>query len=113
MALFNKTTEKTKKAAASATFDIGRVILNPHITEKAAVKTGDNVYVFEVSIRATKQEVAKAINALYKVTPRKVNMVRFAPRKVAQRSRKGPMGTRSGMKKAYVYLKKEDKIEFV
>ncbi len=117
MALFKTTTEKNAKkdakAHASSTIDAGTVIVRPHITEKAAIKTGDNVYVFEISSRATKTEVMKAINALYKVMPIKVNIVRKSPLTVPQRSRRGMPGTKSGMKKAYVYLKKGDKIEFV
>jgi large subunit ribosomal protein L23 len=113
-----KATKKVAKAGAATQFvgtvlNAGGVIIRPHITEKAAIKTGDNTYVFEVSPRATKTEVAKAIAAIFKVIPRKVNIVSMAPRKVAQRQRRGPKGTKSGMKKAYVFLKKGDKIEFV
>lgn len=118
MALFKTTTEKAAKkdakgAPKASTMDAGSIIVRPHITEKAAIKTGDNVYVFEISSRATKTEVMKAIAVLYKVVPVKANIVRTAPRKVQQRSRRGTPGTKSGMKKAYVYLKKGDKIEFV
>lgn len=116
MALFKQTKEKESKASKALptiAMDPGTVIVRPHITEKAAIKTGDNVYVFEVASRATKHEIMKAVIVLYKVAPIKVNIVRRAPRKVAQRSRRGTPGTKSGMKKAYVYLKKGDKIEFV
>lgn len=121
MALFKTTAEKAKKTTKVKTsgvktaqniVDAGAVILRPRITEKAAIKTGDNVYTFEVSVRATKKEIEKAIAAIYKVVPVKVNIVSIAPRKIVQRSRKGSPGTRSGMKKAYVFLKDGDKIEF-
>jgi large subunit ribosomal protein L23 len=87
------------------------VIVQPHITEKAGVLAESaNTYTFEVSPMATKATIAKEIEALYKVVPVKINIVRTPAKKIIAR---GKRGVKSGMKKAYVFLKKGDKIEFV
>lgn len=88
------------------------VIAKPRITEKAAVLSDKNVYTFEVKKGATKYEVRDAIKALYKVTPVKINIVNKAARSTMSRSR-GRRVTEHGMRKAYVYLKKGDRIELV
>ncbi len=84
-------------------------ILRPRITEKSAVSAETlNAYVFEISKDATKQNVMKAIKELYKVEPVKVNIVKLPSKKVMS---KGKVGSTRSVKKAYVYLKKGDKIE--
>ncbi len=87
-----------------------RIIKTPRITEKAAYMTVNHTYVFEVSQDATKRDVVAAVKALYNVTPRKVNMVTKRPRAFVSRFR-GRRGVKTGMKKAYVFLKKGDKID--
>lgn len=84
------------------------ILLRPRITEKASFLMESNVYTFEVAIDATKEQVEEAIKAFYKVTPLQVNIVKRPAKKVFI---KGKKGTKAGMKKAYVYLKKGDKIE--
>lgn len=84
------------------------VIKKPRVTEKATVSTEKNQYVFEVTQDATKASVAAAIKQTYNVTPVKVNIVRRPAKKVFVRGR---VGTKSAIKKAYVFLKKGDKIE--
>lgn len=86
------------------------VIKNPRITEKAAMLAAQNVYTFDVAPNATKSEVIKAIKMLYKFTPVKVNIATIRPKKVVVRGR---IGTKAGGKKAVVYLKKGDTIQFV
>jgi large subunit ribosomal protein L23 len=143
MAIFNKKEEKEKKVASKAksvsakktskkktspkagkahkpksdaganlTKSPGRIIKAPRITEKAMQMTMNNVYVFEVAMDATKRDVVSAIKALYGVTPKKVNIVRKAPRKYIARMR-NRTGTKSGMKKAYIFLNKGEKIDIV
>jgi large subunit ribosomal protein L23 len=68
------------------------------------------VYVFEVAGSANKNQVALAVKEAYKVTPVQVNMINLKPKTVFSR---GKYGKRSGIKKAVVFLKKGDKIEFV
>jgi large subunit ribosomal protein L23 len=108
---------KEKKAAkpirgggANLTKVPTRIIKTPRITEKAAYMTVNHTYVFEVAQDATKRDVVAAIKALYNVTPRKVNMVIKRPRAFVSRFR-GRRGVKTGMKKAYVFLKKGDKID--
>lgn len=97
---------RTKASAVPAS-----VLVRPHITEKAAQATARNVYTFEVTSSATKTEVSRAVEALYKVTPVKIAMVKI-PRKRVYLRRKRGYGTKGGLKKAYVYLKEGDRIEF-
>lgn len=122
MALFGskkKTTSTTKtsekKIVAAKPVSAGstaypHVLKRPHITEKAAVSAEKGVYVFEVAASANKRQVAEAVAAFYKVTPVKVAVMNKPQKSVFV---KGRPGVRPGGKKAYVYLKKGDKIELV
>ncbi len=67
-----------------------------------------NVHVFQIAPDATKKEVMEAIKIYYKVTPVKVNIVKNPAKDVFIRGKKG---TKAGVKKAFVYLKKGDKLE--
>ncbi len=106
MALFKKDSEK--KADAVVNEDLSWVILSPRITEKAAMISGNNVYTFNVAIKANKIQIKRAIIAQYKVTPLKVNVVAQKAQKVTKRGRKVHQ---AATKKAMVYLKKGDTIE--
>lgn len=86
------------------------ILTKPRITEKSTMVAEHQVYTFDVARTTTKVEIKKAIKALYKVSPLKVNIVVIKPKNVMVR---GKAGTRGGGKKAFVYLKKGDKIEFV
>ena len=87
-----------------------QIIKNPRITEKASIKTSENTYIFDVTQSANKTEIKKAIFALYKVHPRRVNVLSIPRKKIMS---KGKIGTRGGGRKAVVYLKEGDKIEFI
>jgi len=109
----DKKAKKPKSdAGANLTKAPGRIILTPRITEKAVQMTVNNTYVFEVAMDATKRDVVAAVKALYGVTPRKVNMVRKAPQAYVARFR-NRRGTKKGMKKALVFLKKGEKIDLI
>ena len=87
------------------------IIKKPRITEKSGLQAENSaVYTFEVTEKANKKNIAKAINEIYKVMPVKVNIINLPAKKVFTRGKKG---MKSGLKKAVVYLKKGDKIEFV
>lgn len=87
------------------------VLKKPRITEKAAIGADrQNVYVFEVVEEATKGSVSASVKSMYKVVPEKVRIARNPARNVIVRGRRG---VKSGIKKAYVYLKKGDKIELM
>lgn len=86
------------------------VLVRPHITEKASMLGSDaNAYVFRVPSSANKIEVKQAVHEMYKVKPIRVNMVHMPAKEVFTRG--GRRGTKSGFKKAIVYLKKGDRIE--
>ena len=64
-------TEK-KVVATAGVFDILR---RPIISEKAAKISEGNAVAFEVAVDATKEDVARAVQAIYNVKPNKVNIV--------------------------------------
>lgn len=105
-----KVSAPAKKADTVSTFSAGEVLKNPRITEKAAYASDKNVYTFDIAPRASKVEIVKAVKEIYKVTPIKVNVVAIPKKRVF---RKNSVGVKGGGKKAYVFLKKGDKIEFV
>jgi large subunit ribosomal protein L23 len=121
-ALANKhvqTDEETPKkmtSVSTSTLALPRnssgVLKAPRITEKATFAAENGVYVFEIDLRATKKDVALAVESLYKVKPVKVNIVKIPSKKVPAR-RRGTFGSTSKGKKAYVYLKKGETIEIV
>lgn len=127
MALFKKTKsdeakapadKKDKKEVAATTVaekDYAWVLKKTRITEKATITPEKlNAYVFDVNTDATKDDIKEAVRQYYKVTPVKVNVTRVPSKKVTRRRRTGVKhGIKTGGKKAYVYLKKGDKIEFV
>jgi len=83
------------------------IIKNPRVTEKASFATEQDVYTFDISASANKSEIKKAVFALYKVHPVKVNVLTIPRKKTMS---KGVAGVRGGGRKAFVYLKKGDKI---
>jgi large subunit ribosomal protein L23 len=87
-----------------------KIIKKPRITEKASFHAEQNVYTFDVEKSANKTEIKKAIFQLYKVKPIKINILSVPIKKTFVR---GKVGKRGGGKKALVYLKKGDKIEFI
>lgn len=102
-------TNTATKKYVEAVEDLSWVLEKPRLTEKAANLGSDNVYTFNVAMAANKIQIKKAIQTYYKVTPVKVNIVVNRPKTVRVRGR---MGTKSGFKKAMVFLKKGDKIDF-
>lgn len=88
--------------------DLNSVLISPRITEKATLKSESSVYTFEVAPKATKGDVIKAFVEKYKLNPVKVSTVTIPAKNVFVR---GKRGKKSGYKKAYIYLKKGDKIE--
>lgn len=108
--------KKAKKGGKDAGMNLTkspvRILKSPRITEKAAYMTMQNAYVFEVAMDATKRDVVTAVKTLYGLTPRKVNMVVKKPRAYVARFR-NRRGTKTGMKKAYVFLQKGEKIDLM
>ena len=77
------------------------VILSPVITEKATRLSETNQVVFRVPLTATKPEIKKAIEALFKVKVKAVNTIRT---KGKTKAFKGRIYKRSTVKKAVVTL---------
>jgi len=117
MAIFGtkKTQNKTTAGAAQNVKDVrgklSTMLLAPWLSEKALIATEKGVYAFHVSTEATKHDVMLAVERTYQVTPRQVRMVNLPAKRVSLRTRRG-FGTKSGRRKAYVYLKKGDTIQF-
>ncbi len=103
--------KKDLKPIVAAPVNSNSIIIRPRITEKATLKADmDNVYVFEIAKDANKMMVSRAIEAIYKVKPLKVSVATNPSKKVFSR---GKAGMVQGVKKAYVYIKKGEKIELV
>ena len=102
--------ELVKKTDKSVSVNYEGILIKPRIAEKAAILAENKVYSFIVSQRANKTEIKKAIKAIYGVDPIKVNIINIHSKKVISR---GKIGFKSAKKKALVYLKKSDSIDFV
>ena len=76
-------------------------ILSPVITEKATLLSEQNKVVFKVADDASKDEIAAAVEALFKVKVTKVNTV---VTKGKTKRFRGILGKRSDVKKAIVTL---------
>lgn len=85
-----------------------KLILRPHITEKASMQSSANAYTFVVDASATKLGLLNEIKADHKVTPVKINITNLPAKKVFVR---GKLGVVAGTKKAVIFLKKGDTIK--
>jgi large subunit ribosomal protein L23 len=84
------------------------IIRRPLITEKGlGVKETEGTLVFDVVPQATKNEISEAVEALFKV---KVEAVRTANVAGKERRRGRYAGYKPDWKKAYVKLKKGEKL---
>lgn len=97
------------KTQPSTTADIS-ILKNPRITEKAANAQALRTYTFDIAVGVTKNEVAKAFVAKYKVTPTKVRTLNITPKTYFRRGKLG-VGTRA--KKAYITLPKGKTIDII
>lgn len=87
------------------------IIRAPWFSEKALMATERGIYAFSVPASATKADVAGAVKAVYNVEPRKVRIVNMPGKRKAMRFKRGT-GVRAGRRKAYVYLRPGDSIQF-
>ena len=87
-----------------------QILITPLVTEKASVFAEKNIYTFQVEQNSNKSNIAKAFKDLYKIEPVKVRVVSVKGKKIFYR---GKFGKRSDFKKAYIYLKKGDKVEIL
>jgi large subunit ribosomal protein L23 len=90
----------------------GEILIRARVTEKSAREADrgkGRVYTFDVARHANKAEIAEAVKTVYGVTPRKVSVVNVPRKRIISR---GKPGVTAGHRKAMVYLKGDDKIEF-
>ena len=84
------------------------VILSPVITEKATLLSEQNKVVFRVAQDSTKDEIAAAVEELFKVKVTKVNTLNV---KGKTKRFRGKVGRRSDVKKAIVTLAEGQSID--
>ncbi len=87
-----------------------KILKEPHVSEKATILTEQNKYIFKVYPDANKIETKKAVENLYGVRVKNVNMINIPKKRKVVR---GIKGTKSGYKKAIVTLEKGYKIELL
>jgi large subunit ribosomal protein L23 len=92
-------------AVSARTYD---VIQAPLITEKATVLSEQNKVVFRVAMDANKEEIADAVEALFKVQVLKVNTI---VQKGKTKRFRGRPGRRMDIKKAIVTLREGQSID--
>lgn len=93
--------------------EVAKVVktMKPYVTEKSGLLAErSNAFSFEIKPSDTKKTIAASVRLQYNVTPIKVNITKTPAKKVIVR---GKVGSKKGHRKAVVYLKKGDKIEFI
>ena len=89
---------------------IFQILVGPHTSEKATIIADlSNQYVFKVAIDASKLEVKKSVEQLFKVKVANVNTLRVKGK--VKRNKNG-YSTKSTWKKAYVKLEQGHDIDF-
>jgi len=89
---------------------IFQVLLGPHVSEKAAlVADHTNQYVFRVLPDATKEEVRRSVEQLFKVVVEDVQTLRVKGK--TKRNKYG-LSRQSSWKKAYVRVEQGQEIDF-
>ncbi|GAB5452894.1 MAG: 50S ribosomal protein L23 [Halioglobus sp.] len=89
---------------------IFQVLVGPHVSEKAAIVADtNNQYVFKVAVDATKAEIKRSVEQLFKVKVTDVNTLKVKGK--VKRNRYG-FSTKPTWKKAYVKLEQGQDIDF-
>jgi len=91
------------------------MVLRPRMSEKTYMLSQlTGTYVVEVPRDASKDSIAKAVAAQFGVTVQTVNVinVKGKPKRTVRKGGRPTNGKRSDIKKAYVTLKKGDKLPF-
>ena len=90
---------------------IYQVLMGPHISEKATiVAEGSQQVVFRVAKDATKPEIKSAVEELFNVKVKGVNIVNVKGK--TKRTARG-LGKRNDVRKAYVCLAEGSEIDFL
>jgi len=86
-------------------------VLSPHVTEKATMVADKlNQVVFKVRKTATKMQVKEAIESMFKVDVKAVNLLNVKGK--TKKASQNTMGKRSDWKKAYVSIQAGQEINF-
>ena len=102
MALFgSKKNKENKEGENGSENSVQSLEIRPRFTEKAMLSSDSSVYTFVVPKNATKESVRSRVISQYGKTPLKIR-ISILPSKMRRRG-----------KKAFVYLAKGEKIEFV
>ena len=101
--------KKVAEKKIVATAGIYDILRRPIISEKAAKLSESNGVAFEVAPSATKDDVARAVEAIFGVKPSKVNIVVVKGKVKTFRGRS--TGTQRTVKKAYVSLPADAKLD--
>ena len=83
-------------------------IISPHITEKSTNLSEQNKIIFKVPQKATKHNLKKNIEKIFKVNVTKINIINKKTRIKVTRGKKVKV---SGFKKAIITLKKGQNID--
>ena len=87
------------------------IIFGPHLSEKTAnLSDRNNQVTFKVAGDATKQEIKQAVESLFKVQVRDVQVLNVKGK--SKRTARGKSRSRSDWKKAYVRLEQGQQIDF-
>lgn len=87
------------------------IILGPHLSEKTAnLADANNQVTFKVVGDATKDEIRQAVEKLFNVTVRGVQVLNVKGK--SKRTARGKIRSRSDWKKAYVRLEQGQQIDF-
>ncbi|MEM6604364.1 MAG: 50S ribosomal protein L23 [Pseudomonadota bacterium] len=87
-----------------------QVLVGPHVSEKAAIVADENnQYVFKVAVDATKLEVRRSVEQLFKVDVEDVQTLKVKGK--VKRNRFG-YSTKPTWKKAYVRIAQGQDIDF-
>lgn len=86
------------------------ILKKPHVSEKATVMSSRfNQYTFKVQKDANKQQIQMAVESIFKVKVRGVNVVNVSGKRKKFRM---TSGVRSDWKKAYVSLEPGHEIDY-
>lgn len=87
------------------------IILGPHVSEKSSmIAESNNQVTFKVLGDATKPEIKKAVESLFNVVVKDVQVLNVKGK--SKRTARGKMRSRSDWKKAFVRLEQGQHIDF-
>jgi large subunit ribosomal protein L23 len=88
------------------------IIYGPHLSEKTSnISEKNNQVTFKVAVDATKAEIKQAVESLFKVQVKEVQVLNVKGK--TKRTARGKIRSRGDWKKAYVRLEQGQQIDFV